>query len=104
MPNSKYAVIFTSTRTAVEEGYTETNDRLMDLLQVQPGFTGSESWRDEEGRGVTIAYFDSAEASRVWGEHPEHRAAQELGRERWYSEYRIQVCRVERDWGWRKEV
>jgi heme-degrading monooxygenase HmoA len=92
MSKSNYAVIFTSRRTEVEEGYTETNDRLMELVQQQPGFTGSESWRDDEGYGVTIVYFDSAEASRACGEHPEHREAQAVGRERWYSDYRIRVC------------
>jgi heme-degrading monooxygenase HmoA len=98
-----HAVIFTSKRTTVEEGYAEANDRLMDLVQTQPGFQGSESWRNSDGYGITIVYFDSAEGSRAWGEHPDHREAQRLGREKWYSEYRIQVCKVERDWNWKKE-
>lgn len=95
-----YAVIFTSQRTSIDEGYTAMNDALMELVKKQPGFIDSESWRNDEGYGATIVYFDSAEASRAWGEHPQHREAQKLGREKWYSEYRIMVCKVERDWAW----
>jgi heme-degrading monooxygenase HmoA len=97
-----HAVIFISQRTSVDDGYGETNDALMKVVQEQPGFIDSESWRNEEGYGVTIVYFDSAEASSAWGGHPQHREAQRLGREKWYSEYRILVCKVERDWKWPK--
>jgi len=78
------------------------NDKLMKLIGEQPGFIGSESWRNEEGYGITVAYFDSAEASKAWGELPQHREAQKLGREKWYEHYRIRVCKVERDWEWRR--
>lgn len=97
-----YAVIFTSKRTTVEDGYTEMNDRLMELVQRQQGYVGNESWRDDNGYGVTIVYFENAEQSAAWGMNPEHRKAQQLGRERWYSHYRIRVCKVERDWEWSK--
>jgi heme-degrading monooxygenase HmoA len=96
-----HAVIFTSRRTAVDEGYSAMNDALMKLVREQPGFIDSESWRNGEGYGVTIVYFDSAESSRAWGVHPQHREAQRLGREKWYSEYRIRVCAIERDWEWK---
>ena len=33
--------------------------------------------------------------------HPEHRKAQRNGRERWFSEYRITVCDVVRDYAFK---
>jgi heme-degrading monooxygenase HmoA len=41
--------------------------------------------------------FESAEAQRAWAQHPEHRHAQKQGRERFYSEYHIQVCELVRE-------
>jgi hypothetical protein len=35
---SAHAVIFTSTRTSVDEGYGATADRMVELAQQQPGF------------------------------------------------------------------
>lgn len=39
-----------------------------------------------------------------WREHPEHREAQRLGRERWFREYRITVCDAVRDYSLRNDV
>jgi len=40
-----YAVIFTSTRTTVDDGYGEVADRMVALAAQQPGFLGVESTR-----------------------------------------------------------
>ena len=33
---------------------------------------------------------------RAWRTHPEHVAAQKLGREKYYSEFSLQICEVRR--------
>jgi hypothetical protein len=48
-----YAVIFTSRRTAVEEGYGDTSERMIELAAGQPGFLGVESARGADGLGIT---------------------------------------------------
>jgi hypothetical protein len=35
--------------------------------------------------------------------HPEHRAAQKLGRERFYETYSVQVCEVKREARFQRE-
>jgi heme-degrading monooxygenase HmoA len=45
---------------------------------------------------VTIVEFEHEEGMRAWRMNPEHRAAQKLAREKFYSEYHIQVCTVDR--------
>ena len=92
-----YAVIFTSLRTDVDEGYGDMAARMVELAAGQPGFLGVESARD--GLGITVSYWESPEAIRAWKAHAEHRLAQEHGRRQWYSAYRTRVCRVEREYG-----
>lgn len=91
-----YAVIFTSTRTSVEEGYEETAARMVELAAQQPGFLGIESARDAEGLGITVSYWDSEEAIANWRRHAEHGEAQRSGRDRWYAEFFTRVAKVER--------
>lgn len=92
-----YAVIFTSLRTAEDNGYALMAERMTELAAQQPGFLGMESAR--EALGVTVSYWDSLEAIQRWKQQVEHREAQRLGRSEWYAAYRVRVARVERDYG-----
>ncbi len=96
-----YAVIFTSLRTAVEEGYAQTAARMLQLAADQPGFLGAESAREEVG--ITVSYWESPEAIRAWKAHAEHVLAREKGRRDWYRAYKTRVCKVERDYGFEAE-
>jgi heme-degrading monooxygenase HmoA len=93
-----YSVIFTSVRTPADpEGYAAMADRMVELGSGQPGFLGVESVRDAHGLGITVSYWASLAAIRNWREHAEHQVAQSQGRSTWYHEYRLRICRVERD-------
>jgi heme-degrading monooxygenase HmoA len=75
--------------------YAEMAERMELLAREQPGFLGIESVRGADGAGITISYWDSLESIHRWRDHSEHRMAQTMGRERWYSEYHLRICRVE---------
>ncbi|OJW83030.1 MAG: antibiotic biosynthesis monooxygenase [Bacteroidetes bacterium 46-16] len=92
-----YAVIFTSLRTEGDEGYSAMADAMAELAIEQPGYLGIESARD--GLGITVSYWESLEAIKNWKENMKHRAAQKLGREKWYSSFKTRICKVERDYG-----
>jgi heme-degrading monooxygenase HmoA len=89
-------VIFTSQRTAVDDGYGATGDRMVELASQQPGFLGVESVRDAGGLGITVSYWSSLEAVAAWRAHAEHRVAQASGRRKWYAHFEVRVARVER--------
>lgn len=91
-----YAVIFTSTRTAVDEGYHEVADRMVDLASRQPGFLGVESARGADGLGITVSYWSSLEAIAAWKAESEHRVAQANGHRKWYEHFETRIARVER--------
>ena len=92
-----YAVIFTSTRTSGDQGYTAMAEKMFDLASRQPGFLGVESAREE--LGISVSYWADLESIRRWKADLAHREAQRLGRETWYSCYRVRISKVERDYG-----
>ena len=93
-----WAVIFSSQRTDADQaGYEAMSARMKELVQRQPGFLGFDTARGADGFGITVAYFESLEAIAAWRANAEHRAAQNLGRERWYNSYRLRVAKVERE-------
>jgi len=91
-----YAVIFTSQRTDVDDGYGAMGDRMVELASQQSGFLGVESVRDASGLGITVSYWSSLEAIAAWKAHAEHRIAQSTGRKKWYAHFETRVARVER--------
>lgn len=91
-----YAVIFTSRRTAGENGYSDASDAMVELAARQPGFLGIESVRDADGFGITVSYWDSEDAIAQWRRDAEHAATREHGRNLWYAHYEVRVARVER--------
>ena len=91
-----FAVIFTSRRTAVDDGYGDTSEQMVTLASQQPGFLGYESARGADGLGITVSYWQSEEAIANWRRHADHLVAQQKGREQWYSEFVTRVARVER--------
>lgn len=96
-----YAVIFTSLRTLGDNGYSKMADALEKSVINQPGFLGYESAR--EGLGITVSYWRDEESVRNWKENVLHRKAINFGREKWYSEFKVRVAKVERDYGFGTE-
>lgn len=92
-----YAVIFTSVQTNVEDGYGDMAQKMLDLAADQPGFLGVESAR--ESLGITVSYWRDLDSIKNWKAVADHREAQKLGREKWYSSYKIRISKVERDYG-----
>jgi len=92
-----YAVIFTSTRTEGDNGYAGMSDVIYELAKQQEGYLGIESARNETG--ITVSYWQSLEAIRNWKANADHMMAQKYGREKWYSSYKVRICKVERDYG-----
>lgn len=93
-----YAVVFTSLRQADPgDGYVEMAERMEELARRQPGFLGVESVRDASGAGITVSYWTDLDSIAAWKQNAEHLEAQRLGRDRWYRQFALRVCRVERE-------
>ncbi len=91
-----YAVIFTSIKSNEDNDYNSMSDRMVELAKQQEGYLGHESARNEIG--ITVSYWSSLTAIKNWKQNTEHLLAQEYGREKWYDEYKVRICLVERDY------
>jgi heme-degrading monooxygenase HmoA len=91
-----HAVVFASQRTEGDQGYGAMAERMMGMAKAQPGFLGVESARNAEGFGITVSYWSDLESIRAWKAVVEHRAAQRMGKDRWYGAFSLRVARVER--------
>ena len=101
-----YAVIFTSLRTEGDRtqgdrGYGKMAEAMEKLAATQPGFLGIESARD--GLGITVSYWENLESIAAWKQNAQHLVAQERGRDAWYEEFKVRICRVERDYGFKRK-
>ncbi|MCB9596003.1 MAG: antibiotic biosynthesis monooxygenase [Sandaracinaceae bacterium] len=91
-------MILTVFRSRLRDGvggdYHAMAEQTEATARAMPGFVSFKSFSAPDGEHVSIVAFDSPETQRAWREHPLHREAQRLGRERWYAEYDITVCEV----------
>ena len=92
-----YAVIFTTYLTDDLTDYEETAKRMEDLANEQDGYLGIESTRNE--LGITISYWKDLDAITKWKNNIEHTEARNRGREQWYQQYQLRICKVEREYG-----
>ncbi|CAH2714566.1 putative protein YqjZ [Neobacillus rhizosphaerae] len=100
--NTYYVVIFTSQRTENDsKGYASMSDKMEELARLQPGFISVESARDHEGHGITVSYWESLEAIQKWKANTAHQVAQQKGKETWYSNYNVQICKIVREYSFK---
>ncbi len=95
-----YAVIFTSVRTEVEQGYAEMANLMVDMAKQQEGFLGVESARNEIG--ITVSYWKDLESIKNWKSNLDHLQAQQIGRQKWYESYKVRIALVEREYDFEK--
>jgi heme-degrading monooxygenase HmoA len=79
------------------EEYARWAARMAELAKSMPGYLSHKGFVAEDGEKVTIVEFESEEAQRAWAVHPEHVEAKKKGRKDFYSEYRVQVCTLQRE-------
>ena len=97
------AVIFSSTRTPGDNGYSRMLERMEALAAEQPGYLGIESVKDGL-EGITVSYWRDESDAAAWKQVAEHLVAQQRGREVWYADYRVRIATVSRDYGGPQKV
>ncbi len=77
--------------------YKDLLPRIVALAEAMPGFLSRKVFVAEDGERVILVEFKDEKSQLSWARQPEHVAAKIKGRERFYSEYTIQVCKVDRE-------
>ncbi len=91
-----YAVIFTNIKNSDDEGYEQTAARMVEMAQLQPGFLGIESAREDVG--ITVSYWQDLESIKAWKANTEHVEAQKHGQQKWYTSYTTRIAKVQREY------
>ena len=76
--------------------YTEWVTRMSALAKTMPGYISHKGFVAADGERVTIVEFEDEETLRGWSRQADHAEAKKKGRADFYSEYKIQVCNVQR--------
>ncbi len=81
--------------------YLDVAAELLPLLQAIDGFISVERFQSisDEGKLLSLSFFENEQAVMAWRETLEHKRAQALGRDSYFSDYRLRVCSVLRDYG-----
>ena len=77
--------------------YQQWIARIGALAVKMPGYVSHKTFAADDGERVTIVEFADEASQRGWATQTEHVAAKKKGRADFYSEYRIQVCSVQRE-------
>jgi heme-degrading monooxygenase HmoA len=86
---------------AERDEYNATAGRLLGIVNAMPGFISFREYKNHDGEMLGITEWTSVEALAAWRENPEHRKAQERGRQAFYAEYEISVCTTLRDYSFK---
>ena len=79
------------------EEYYRWAARMSEMARTMPGYLSHKSFTAEDGERVTIVEFADHGGQEFWRTRPEHLEAQKLGRNAFYTEYKLQVCEVVRE-------
>jgi len=93
-----YAVIFKARIKHRDQAYAETADRMRELARNKYGCLEFVSICEGENE-ISISYWESEKQIKRWKQDEEHVRAQEKGKALWYTSYKVEVCKVVRNYG-----
>jgi heme-degrading monooxygenase HmoA len=96
------AVIFeVSLAEGKEAEYLDIAMQLRQHLKDIDGFISIERFKSlsEEGKILSLSYWKDEASIQNWRNLETHRSAQSKGRSNIFSDYRLRVCEIVRDYG-----
>lgn len=90
-----FVVIFRARVRQFDAEYSAMAARMRELALSQFGcldFTATTEGEQE----IAVSYWPDEASIRAWKQHAEHLAAQQLGRDRWYASYEVDIAEVKR--------
>lgn len=84
-----------------KDAYLDMAAKMRPLVDQIEGFISVERFESltMPGKLLSVSFFESEEALDQWRQLTAHRGAQKAGREDMFSDYRLRVAHVLRDYG-----
>lgn len=92
-----FVVIFRATARQLDAEYSATAATLRNLALTQFGCLEFVAVTEGD-QEVALSYWPDEASIRAWKQHTDHLMAQQLGRERWYNGYRVEVAEIKRQY------
>lgn len=80
-----------------QKDYYELAPKMGALAKTMPGYISHKVFVAEDGERLTLVEFADDQGQQGWRMNPQHVDAQKKGRKEFYSEYKLQICKVERE-------
>ena len=92
-----YAVIFKAKERQLDSEYSKMAQRMRKLAFTKYNCKEFVS-ANENGLEIAISYWESLEDIQRWKADRQHLVAQELGQNRWYDSYKIEIVEILREY------
>jgi len=92
-----YAVIFTAEINELDNAYYKAAERMRELAINKYGCTEFTSVT-EGNKEVAISYWKNQQQIIDWKQNEEHLETQELGKKKWYKNYKVQIVEILREY------
>ena len=92
-------VVFRARRTPEGQGkeYKRWFLRMSELARKMPGYISIRATWLTMASGSRCLNGSQPDTLRAWATHPEHLPVKKLGRQKFYTEYHLQVCELVRE-------
>lgn len=92
-----YVVIFRAKIRQLDDEYATVAARMREIAITQFGCLDLQAV-SEGNNEIALSYWADEASIRAWKAHTEHVLAQQLGRERWYESYSVQIAHITREY------
>ena len=92
-----FAVIFRATVNKLDTQYDDMAKKMRELAMSEYGCTEFTSCTQDKEE-IAISYWPSLEHIKTWKKDIAHLEAQNLGKEKWYENYRVQIVEIKREY------
>lgn len=92
-----FVVIFRAKTRDLDAEYGATASRMRDLALGQFGCIEFQAVTEGD-QEIALSYWPDEASIRAWKQHADHLMAQQMGRERWYASYSVEVACVTRSY------
>ncbi len=92
-----FAVIFKATIRTLDKEYSLYANQLRELAMSKYGCTDFVS-SCEGNQELAISYWSCEQDIARWHNDPLHKRAQQLGKDKWYLNYTVEVVEVKRSY------
>ncbi len=87
----------------MESEFETALQHMQEQVKAYDGYLGEAPCCRIENKNsfVSLFYWRDRESIKAWREDPEHVKTQQLSREKIFAWYKIRVCELEREYGWK---